>query len=165
MVLDVDGLHSRWRLPPPLAWMDALHADWRRQRAGDLLPDADRLLLSELAGRLPSLLLAHRQAGSDRLRVEFAGMAVRALLGENPVERCPEGLRGDQPLAWIGAGYASARHLMSPGAVQVRCGDRIALHLPYAGSDGDVVLIVTALGRWPGPVLLPEAPGCVVPLR
>ena len=188
MVLDMLGFGRRWRLPAAIRWLDYLHSYWEEARTEDWLPLADELFLGDLVEPMPHLLLAYHDVDGDAYRVEFAGAAARAELsasaetggGGSPMAGA--GLRGDlvgvrpelaepgSALSWIGAGYASTRRMVLPGAIHVRHGELLALHLPYADQDGGISVILSAIARWPT-ASLPDsasnpdsgAPGNVVP--
>lgn len=163
MVLDMLGFEMRWRLPEPIRWLDYLHAHWDETRADDLLPLSDELFLGDFVEAMPHLLLAYHDVDGDCFRVEFAGEAARAALaqcpGSAPVKSdfMAGDLVGSRPelgatgaaSAWLGAGYAAARRLVLPGAIHVRHGDLLALHLPYGDDEGNVRVILSGIARWP----------------
>lgn len=170
MVLDMLGFEMRWRLPEPIRWLDYLHAHWNETRADDLLPLSDELFLGDFVEAMPHLLLAYHDVDGDCFRVEFAGEAARTALAECPgstqgpgstsapkVTTTPGDLVGSRPelgatgaaSAWLGAGYAATRRLVLPGAIHVRHGDLLALHLPYGDAAGNVRIILSGIARWP----------------
>jgi len=160
MVVDLMGFDQRWRLPEPIRWLDYLHAHWDESRGEDRLPLADELFLGDLMVPMPHLLLAYHDVDGDAFRVEFAGAAARAdlrLAAEavgcprplDPVGARPELAAPGTALSWLGAGYASARRMVLPGAVHVRHGALVALHLPYADERGRVRVILSGIVRWP----------------
>lgn len=165
MVLDMLEFEMRWRLPASIRWLDYLHTYWHEARTGDWMPLADKLFLGDLVEPMPHLLLAYHDVDGDAYRVEFAGAAARSELSHmaetnlaadtaTDWSRDIVGLRLElaepgSALSWIGAGYASARRLVLPGAIHVRHGDLLALHLPYSDHDGRVSVILSAIARWP----------------
>jgi hypothetical protein len=164
MVLDMMGFEMRWRLPASIRWLDYLHSYWDEGRTEDWLPLADELFLGDLVEPMPHLLLAYHDVDGDAYRIEFAGAAARAELvwptgggvapagpasGGDLVGVRPELVEPGSALSWIGAGYASARRIVLPGAVHVRNGDLLALHLPYVDHDGRISVILSAIARWP----------------
>ncbi|MCR9175152.1 MAG: hypothetical protein NXI19_04020 [Alphaproteobacteria bacterium] len=190
MVLDMSGFEMRWRLPAAIRWLDFLHAYWEEARTEDWLPLADDLFLGDLVEPMPHLMLAYHDVDGDAYRIEFAGAAARAELtaqvrtdsdgsvlpGAGPwgdlVGIRPELAEPGSALSWIGAGYASTRRMVLPGAIHVRHGALLALHLPYADHDGRISVILSAIARWPDAALPPGpepkdtgGPGTVVPFR
>ena len=190
MVLDMLGFELRWRLPASIRWLDYLHTYWEEARTEDWLPLADDLFLGDLVEPMPHLLLAYHDVDGDAYRIEFAGASARAELtapantagpgclkgpaaqGGDLVGIRPELVEPGSALSWIGAGYASTRRMVLPGAIHVRHGELLALHLPYATHDGGVSLILSAIARWPDLSHLdsqanPHAgpPGNVVPFK
>src|SRR3546814_18722129 len=88
MVLEIDG-DTGTNLPEPVRWLVRLQAAWEDQRAGAILPSADELILSDLAELVPRLILACRDAATDRFRIAFAGAAARTLLAPDPRGELP----------------------------------------------------------------------------
>lgn len=147
MAAAFNGRTGRWM--PPLAWLTRLQAVWEDQRADAVLPDAEELFLADLADLLPRLLLASRDPGDGRLRVEFAGAAARVLLAVDPVGPLPEVMPEDDSLTWVADGLRRVCRLAVPAPHWARAEDRIGLFLPYGGFDGRVALVLAGLARWP----------------
>lgn len=164
MVLDIDG-YARTRLPDQLHWLRRLQAAWENQRADAWLPAADELFLADLADLVPRLVLAHREEETGGFRIEFAGVAARALLELEPVGEIPEHGPLEHPLAWLGAGFVGVRRPAVPGPRWLRRDDRVGVFLPYGAFDRRVTLILVGIARWPDVDGGGTGGGEVVPLQ
>lgn len=146
---NLDDFGECWRPTPPVRWLDGLYAYWNDQRAEAAMPDANELFLADFVDIMPHLVLGYRDEWRHAFRIEFAGQAATALLGDETVDRYPEEVGPDDPLAWLGEGYASIRELGTPDISRSANGALVALHLPYAEPDGQVGLILSVLAPCP----------------
>lgn len=144
--------------------LDTLHDFWSALRAGDGVPRAEELYLTDLVETMPFLLLAYRHGRG--FRIEFAGDVASRLIGTDLTGACPTRRDPDPLRASLARGIGTADGLTAAGAGRLASGDGAlaAIYLPFAdaverpgpgsvegGAAPAVALVMVGLARDPRP--------------